>query len=194
MHQAWWISAIGAAAPTLVITVAMSWMAHSRMTRRPENDVRCLVHPLSTFLIGVVCSGLFFALIVMSTVVWPNPTATWGVEAVFAFFAILAAWLVAIYFYEKHEVSDEGLAYTTLFGARRSLRWNAVCTLSFAPRMQWFRIEDTSGSVARLSVMLMGLPEFARVALKHVPAAAIDPETLQILHETANGSPPPIRY
>src|SRR6185436_13978037 len=41
-----------------------------------------------------------------------------------------------------------------------------------------------------LSAMLMGLPEFARLLLAHAPREALEPETLRVLQETAEGRLP----
>lgn len=40
--------------------------------------------------------------------------------------------------------------------------------------------------------MLMGLPEFARLLLAHAPREALEPETLRVLQETAEGRPPSV--
>jgi hypothetical protein len=58
--------------------------------------------------------------------------------------------------------------------------------------MKWFRLETRTGAVARISAMLIGLPEFARLLLAHAPADAIPPETLLVLEATAAGNPPPV--
>jgi hypothetical protein len=52
---------------------------------------------------------------------------------------------------------------------------------SYTPTMKWFRLEGQSGDVARISAMLIVLPEFARVLLAHTPPGVIDAETLPIL-------------
>jgi hypothetical protein len=43
----------------------------------------------------------------------------------------------------------------------------------YTPLMKWFRLETQSGNVARVSVMLMGLPEFAGLLLQNAPQGAI---------------------
>jgi hypothetical protein len=58
--------------------------------------------------------------------------------------------------------------------------------------MKWFRLETQSGDVARISAMLIGLPEFARLLLSHAQPHAIDAETLLILQATADGNPPSV--
>lgn len=40
--------------------------------------------------------------------------------------------------------------------------------------------------------MLVGLPEFARLLLAHVPPGAIEPGTLPVLDATAAGRPPSV--
>ena len=72
---------------------------------------------------------------------------------------------------------------------RRYLRWSDLRTVRYAPVMKWFRLETRSGDVARVSAMMMGLPEFARIFLAHSPKEAVEPHTLQMLQSTADGHP-----
>jgi hypothetical protein len=58
--------------------------------------------------------------------------------------------------------------------------------------MKWFRLETQSGTVVRISVMLMGLPIFAQMVMTYARSAAIDPTTQMILHATAEGNPPSV--
>ena len=58
--------------------------------------------------------------------------------------------------------------------------------------MKWFLLETASGSKVRVSAMLTGLPEFARLVLRHVPKEAIEPGTRAILAETEQGRPPSV--
>ena len=58
--------------------------------------------------------------------------------------------------------------------------------------MKWFRVETAPGQVARIQVMLSGLPEFARSVLAHVPQTAIDAQTRATLQTTAAGNQPTI--
>jgi len=72
---------------------------------------------------------------------------------------------------------------------RRYLRWSDLRTVRYAPVMKWFRLETRSGDVARVSAMMMGLPEFARILLAHSPQRGVEPHTLQMLQSTADGHP-----
>jgi hypothetical protein len=56
--------------------------------------------------------------------------------------------------------------------------------------MKWFKIQTSSGEIARISSMLVGLPEFAQAVLSNVSTEAIDSNTLSILEATASGFPP----
>ena len=58
--------------------------------------------------------------------------------------------------------------------------------------MKWFTLDRASGGRVRVSAMLTGLPEFARLVLVHAPPAAIDEATRGVLEETAAGRPPAI--
>jgi hypothetical protein len=173
------------------MAAVMGWLGRTRLKRRNAAESRRLVHPLSTLIIGAVCFAVFAALTVLSNV-YSNETTTWWTTATFVGLALLAVPMIAMYFIEDHEVSETGLAFTTLLGARRSMRWEEVKSFRYAPLMKWFRVEADSGNVARISIMLMGLPEFARVALAHVPPGAVEASTLEILRATAEGNPPSI--
>jgi hypothetical protein len=142
-------------------------------------------------ILGAVCFLFFAGLAVVSNVV-PNETATWWTTAGFLGFAMLSVPLVVGYFTADYQVSEDGLAYRTLFGRRKYLRWSDLYRVSYAPAMKWFRLEARSKDVARVSSMLMGLPEFARLLLESTPAGAIEPAALPVLQATAQGNPPSI--
>ena len=77
-----------------------------------------------------------------------------------------------------------------MMGRRGAFRWHEVKRIRYATMMKWFKLELQSGETVRISAMLMGLPEFASLALCHVPAAAIDKETRSVLEATAIGHLP----
>ena len=100
--------------------------------------------------------------------------------------------MILDYFMAKHQVAEDGLTYRKLVGTRKYLRWSDLRDVRYAPVLKWFRLETRSGDVARISVMLMGLPEFARLLLEEAPEDAIDSGTLRILQATAEGKPPSV--
>ena len=121
-----------------------------------------------------------------------NPTATGLTTSIFVGLALLGAPLISLYFTDRHEVSDAGLKYNTILGQRREMRWADVTSLRYSLLMKWFELRGADGQVARLSAALKGLPEFARVALPHITADAIDERTARIMRATADGNPPAI--
>src|SRR5262245_7918260 len=174
----------------VLMVVVMGWVARSRLRARPAAAACRLAHPPSTLIIGLVVFALFAGIAVVSNV-YANRTTSVFTTAVFVGFAALALWLVADYFVGRHEVSDEGMSHGSLAG-RRQFKWTEVSGVRYSLAMKWFRWEIRSGRVARVSAMLVGLPEFARLVLAKVPAGAIDPETRPVLEATATGHPPSV--
>jgi hypothetical protein len=191
MDKSWWASAVQWAIWGVLMALVMGWLARSRLKKRPAVEARRLEHPKSTLIVGLV-TFLFFAAIAVISNVWANKTTTWWTTAVFVGFALLGLYVVAEYLRARHEVAGEGMAYSRLFGPRGHLRWSDLRRVAYAPTMKWFRLETRSGDVARISAMLIGLPEFARLLLAHAPAGVIDPDALQILQATAAGNPPSV--
>ena len=137
-------------------------------------------------------SFAFFAGIAVISNVYSNETTTVWTTSIFLGFAILSLLMIADYFQARHEVSDEGMNYGRLTGTRGILKWSEVANVRYAPGIKWFRLETRSGEVARVSAMLVGLPEFARLVLAHAPPGAIDGNTLPVLQATAAGQPPSV--
>ena len=191
MSKDWWISAVQWTVWGIVMTIVMGWLARSRLRLRPRASANHLYHSTSTLIIGLVCF-VFFAGIAIISNVYSNKTTTWWTTAIFVGFAVMSVPVMAGYFLARHELSDEGLSYGKLSGKRGYLRWSELHRVQYAPVMKWFRLETKSGDVARISAMLVGLPEFAQLLLRHAPPAAIEHNTLQILKATAYGNPPPV--
>jgi hypothetical protein len=191
MSQSWWASAVQWTIWGIVMAVVMGWVARSRLKARPRSDSRRLAHPPSTLIIGLA-GFIFFAGIAIVSNVYANRTTTWWTTTLFVGFALLSVPMILDYFLARHQVSEDGLSYGRLSGARGYLRWSDLRRIRYAPVMKWFRLETRSGEVARVSVMLIGLPELARVVLAHAPPDAVDAETRRVLEATAAGNPPAI--
>jgi hypothetical protein len=171
------------------MAAVMGWVAKSRNRSRPVSEKRRLVHPPSTLIIGLAGFSFFFGIAVVSNI-FANDTTTPITTAVFLGFAVLFLVIVADYVLARHEVSHEGMKYGRLIGKRGSFNWSEVASVHYAPGMKWFKLETQSGEVARVSAMHLGLAEFARTVLEHVPSTAIEPETSSVLQATAAGDPP----
>ena len=175
----------------LIMSLIMGWVARSRMRPRPAGRDQQMRHPVSTLIIGLMGFLLFAAIAVISNV-FANKTTSWWTTAIFVGFALLALPVIGDYFAARHEVSPEGLRYGRLIGAGGFLRWDELRSVRFSSSMKWFRLESQSGTVVRVSVMLMGLPVFAQMLLSNVRSEAIDPTTRMILQATAEGNPPSV--
>ena len=173
----------------LIMSLIMGWLSRRRFRARPTSDAHRLAHPPSTLIIGLMCFVFFAGIAGVSNIVFPNRTTTWWTTSIFVGFALLSALMIIDYLMVKHQVAEDGLAYRKLVGTRKYLRWSDLRDVRYAPVLKWFRLETRSGHVARISVMLMGLPEFARLLLAEAPEDAIDSDTLRILQATAEGKP-----
>ena len=156
---------------------------------RPASKARRLVQPISTFIAGLIGFVFFAALAVTSSMSSSDPAPWWATTG-FVAFALWSLSFVYLYLLEEQEISDEGLSYRSFIGRRKSLRWSELCAVRYARTTKWFRLETGSGTVARISVMLMGLPEFAQLLLQRAPAGSIESTTLNVLRDTAAGKPP----
>jgi len=171
------------------MTLAMGWLARSRLRRRANASLRRLYHPISTLITGLVCFSFFAAIAIISNV-YANKTTTWWTTTIFVGFAVMAIPIIADYILARHELSDDGLSYGRLSGPRGYLKWSELRRVEYAPVLKWFRLETNSGKVARISAMLVGLPAFAQHLLRYAPPKSIDENTFLILQATAHGNPP----
>jgi hypothetical protein len=189
--RGWWVELLKWSLSGIVMTAVMAWLARYRMRAAGGREPGRLVQPVSMLIIGLAGVAFFGGIAIVSNL-YPNKTVTWLTTTVFMGFALLSLPCITIYFTDNHRLSREGLSFTTFYGARRFIAWSDVTAVRYAPTLKWFRVESRTGTVARLSAMLVGLPEFALAALKHVPGPAFDPETAEILDATASGDPPPL--
>ena len=192
MDRPWWASLLQWTIWWIVMAAVMGWVAKSRMRKRPDSDRYTLRHPSSTLVLGVVTAIFFFGIAIVSNTVGKNSTTTIWTTLLFVGFGFLSVPILADYFFVRHRLSEQGIEYTSMFGRRGSLRWSEIRTVSFSPAMKWFVLWGASGTKARISAMLIGLPEFAQLVLRYVPKTAMDAETQAILGETAQGRPPSI--
>jgi hypothetical protein len=190
-NHEWWVRILKGAVWIVAMTIVMGWIARSRTKDRKNKNPNTLTPPRSLLIIGLICFLLFGGVAVFSNV-YSNGTETWWTTAGFAGVALAGLAIVIDYVIARHQVSDSGLWYGRWFGSRRSLQWSELRTVRYAPLTKWFRLETTNGEVARISAYLTGLPEFARLVLKHAPSDSIEEETLSILQATAHGNPPPV--
>lgn len=180
----------------VLVGLIVAWLGRSRIRARPASEAGLLVPPRAVLILGLIFMAIvlgFAGAAAIDSLAYGNDTTTWQVIAAFLGFALVPLYFVFAFFMYRCEVSAEGLRYSNFLGAKRFLRWAELHSVRYVDLMKDFRLETDSGKVARVSVMLMGLPEFARVLLQqNLPLRAIDAMTMGALEATAAGNPPSI--
>ncbi|WP_157559325.1 hypothetical protein [Hydrogenophaga crassostreae] len=174
----------------VLMALVMGWVARSRSRARPTSQARALVQPTSILIIGIVSLVFWLAIAILSNTVGKNSTSTVGTTLAFCAFAIASLPLITAYYFGRHSISDSGMDYGGMFGSRRQFIWSEVKVVTYSQGMGWFKLELESGFVARLSAMLVGLPEFARVALAHLPREKFSSEAYILLENAREGKLP----
>ncbi|MDH0867652.1 hypothetical protein [Mitsuaria sp. GD03876] len=149
-----------------------------------------LRHSATTLAVGTVSAAFFFWLAAVSFTTGRHPAATIGTTLCFVALGLMALPMVLDYFLARHEVDDDRLDFGRRLGGRGTMRWVEVRRVRFSPTMKWFVLEDGAGAKARIAAGLSGLPEFARLALAHVPADALDKKTRKLLVDASLGRRP----
>lgn len=158
------------------------------MKERATEESGLLRLPRGVLIVGLTCLLGSSALAITSNIISNKTTTVWTTTG-FLSFALLGLYLVAVYFLERHEVSEHGLTFGRAFRKHGYLSWVEVCSVRYSREMNYFRLETHMGSVARISILFMGLPEFAKLVLVNVPLEMIEPGTLPVLEAIANRSP-----
>jgi hypothetical protein len=87
-------------------------------------------------------------------------------------------------------LSDEGLRYVSVLAGERLFRWDELRSLKYVPYLHWFVLENSQGQVARISIMMTGLPAFAILLMERARNVSIDAAAVPLLKQTAGGEPP----
>lgn len=170
--------------------ILFGWISKSRLRKRPEHERNTLRHPASTLVIGVVAVTFPLGVAILANTVGKTESMPIGVTLFLVAFGLAFVPLIMNYIFAKHRVSERGMDYGRMFGQRGRLRWSDLRRVWYSASMKWFVLEATSGEKVRVSALHLGLPDFARLILLHVPRKAIDPRTVAILEETERGNPP----
>jgi hypothetical protein len=175
----------------VLMSLVMGWLSRSRMRPRAAGEANVMRYPLGILILGIVCSGFFVALAVLSYL-FPGKTGSPIISLSFLGFALLGVPMILEYHRVRHEVVAGGLSYQTMLGKRGLMTWAEVRQLRYSESSKGFRVVGTRGEIVRISAMLTALPAFARAALDGVPRQFVDPKALPVLEATAAGSPPSI--
>lgn len=184
----WWVRLvpIAAALLTSLLTTLVARRKRIAAAAGALDQAGHLQHSPMVLVIGVLALGLFAAGAAFSRS-FDDGSGGLLVGAGIAGLGLLGLAMILEFARARHVLQADGLEFGRLFGPRGSLKWRDVTHFSYSRGMHWFRIETASGAVARISVLLMGLPQFARAVLDQVPGYAIDAPTREVLEGYAQG-------
>lgn len=192
MTRPWWIPVLQWALWLVVMASVMAWVGRSRSRTRPQSGTRRLEPPTSILVLGLIGVVFFGGITVISNTIGRNRTTTIWTTLTFLVFALASSTMVLEYFFGRHRVSELGMEHRSMFGRRRPFAWSDVREVRYNTLMKWFAIGLHSGSTVRVSAMVAGLPELARLLLEHVPRSAFDDQTFETLCETEQGRLPEV--
>lgn len=175
----------------IFVFLFMLWLSRARLRPRPRSERDILTYPRPLFILGIlyILTFLGFAALMLTT---PKSKEKWSLSLFFVAMSLWGLPLITAYLFERHRVSAQGIEYGPLFGIGSGgyLPWSEVRRVKFSRFMRWFIVEGHDGTKVRVSVMMMGLPEFARYLLAAVAPEVMDAKTLYLLRQTAAGLPP----
>jgi len=172
----------------VAMAIVMAWLGRNRLRARTDEPGEMRM-PASIFVVMAICL-LFFSTAIALQIAIPNKTVTWWTIGIFLVLSAMCLPVISAFFLEKHRLSAEGMAFRNFAGVRKTVSWTDLRSVRYSAAMKWFRLETRSGTVARISVALTGLPEFARLVLQKAPPGTIEADSLPVLEATANGHPP----
>ena len=190
-HRPFWVSFIQWTLYGLAMWGIASWLGRARKKHVVTGGEVVMTYPPAALIVALICVGLFGAGTVLSLLASAK-NAPWWTSAIFGGFLLASLHSLADCWLAKYRLSEEGLEYVSVFSGKRIFRWNELQSLRYAPNMRWFKLENSQGQVARISVMMTGLPEFARLLMERARNVDIDAATIPVLEQTARGEPPSI--
>ena len=157
------------------------------------------MHLPSSILILGILGVVFFVILTVWSIFYPGIDAQGHpadkqspiIVLYFIGFSMLGGMLIIAYCRERHYFDSSRLRYRTLT-QRGEIGWNEISRIRYSQSAKWFRLETEGGRVVRLSALLTGLQDFARTALATVPNDRIDPDTRNLLVDTASGDLPTV--
>lgn len=168
-----------------------SWFGRARMKRASPGDQVVMTYPLAALVVALICTMSFGAAAVFSFFA-SAANAPWWTTAIFGVFALGSLHWLAECWVGRYQLSETGLRYVSVFTGTRFFKWDDLQSVKYSPSMRWFILKDSRGQVARISIMMTGLCEFALLVMEHTPNVNIGAYAMPILQKTARGEPPPV--
>ena len=175
-----------------LMALLVGWASRDRLRPRPAGQPLRMVNPPSMLVMGLAAFLFFLALLLLSTVWFPNESSSAWVALLFIVFASMGLWMILAWLFERIDVSPAGMRRRTPLGTLQAVAWADIEALLWSPTMKWLRVEGRDGAVLRISAMLTGWPELAQALLALAAHARMDEETRGLLRDAARGELPPI--
>lgn len=171
----------------LVAAAVIKLIGKGRLRKRPEHVAHIVVHPLSTALMGIAWSALWWTCTAIASTSPSEPS--WVIFAGFGF-GMPGLLLILSFFISKYELNTQGLTYRRIFGQRGTVLWSDVVRVWYSTMRMSFVLDIRDGSRVHISALMLGLPKFADMALSNVSPFAIDETIRATLEATAAGDLP----
>jgi len=198
-ERPWWLHALQWIAWGIAMCFTMMWLGRSRnrpvkMTTdgsalRDPSSVPVLIYPPSIAIIGAA-AGILFLPIGIAAFFAGEGNLKNLLSLFFLAFSSLGWLLVVGFFVEFHELRPDGIRFRTTWLRTGFVAWAEIEEISYRPRMGWFAIQTKDGRRLRISIYLVGLPEFAQKLAEMAPDISASEQTQKLLQETAAGNPP----
>ncbi len=166
----------------LLFGAGIAWLWRWEARRHRTHVLR---HPKLLLLASAgMLPFLWFAIIAMK-----RSVVAWSDVGVPLSFASIGAYLLLEYLTVRYVVKPDGFEYRTLAAGAGIAFWADIRSVRWSLVGSWFRVELQSGSVVRVSVIILGIPTLAQALLDHA-GQTVDPSARPVLEQTAAGNPP----
>ena len=165
-----------------IVTFANSARARSWLVYRADR----LKHPFTTLISGLFLMTGSGSLAILAGM---DPSApAWLMPGAATFAVLMSAAFLWAYYFDQYTILENGLSFNSLLGTPHLIAWSEVSEVRYSRSFFGLIVRSRHGPVARITVMLAGLPELSRVLLEKVPPQNIDADTLPILNYMAEGN------
>jgi hypothetical protein len=188
-HHPLWVSIIQWALVLGLLAGAMGWISRARMKPATASGETIMTYPRSVLVLALFCVVISGGLVSLIFIVPARNAPFWAMVPLVVSALASLHWLADSWI-ARYRLSEEGFRYVSLYRGERLFRWNDLQRLKYAPNLRWFVLRNSQGQVARISIMMTGLPMFARLLMERARNVNIDAAAVPILKRAASGEPP----
>lgn len=184
---------IQSALSALMMAGVAAWISKARKKSVVSGGELVMRFPRSAMVLALFCVIVSAGLVALTFVV-PRQNAPWWAVAGFGIAALASIHFLVDTWVGRYHLTPEGMRYVSVFRGERLFRWDEIKSFSYSTGLHWFVLRNSRGDVARISVMMIGLPAFARLLMERARNVDIDPASIPILKQTASGAPPDMGF